>query len=204
MAKIILYGPPQSTYVRTARMLCEEKKAKYKLEPIEFGSAAHRTLHPFAKVPVCRVDDELIYETSAICAYLDATLPGKKLTPSSAIERAHMERWISMINAYCYQTMSRELVLPRFGLRKVDDSVINDAVAESERQARIADGELAQRPYLAGESLSIADLFLAPIIAYLLVFPDMQERLAPLAHLQKWFAQVSARDSFKATEPPKG
>ena len=29
MSDVILYGPPQSTYVRTARMACEEKGVPY-------------------------------------------------------------------------------------------------------------------------------------------------------------------------------
>ena len=44
MTEIVLYGFPQSTYVRTARLACEEKGVAHVLESIEFGGAAHRRL----------------------------------------------------------------------------------------------------------------------------------------------------------------
>ncbi len=204
MAKITIYGPPQSTYVRTARMLCEEKGVAYDLQPVEFGSPAHLALHPFGKVPVCKCNGELLYETLAICSYLNDTLPGPSFIPTDARERARMNCWISLINAYAYTSMIRQLVLPRFGIVQVDESVANDAVAESVRQLGMANDELGANPYLAGESLSIADLLLVPIVDYLMAFPDMQEQLKDYTNLKRWYDELSARDSYSATVPPQG
>ncbi len=204
MSEIIVYGPPQSTYVRTVRMLCEEKNAPYELQAIEMHSRAHRALHPFTRVPVCRCDGELLYETGAICTYLNAVLPGPSLVPARPLEQAHMQRWMSIVSDYAYPTMIRELVLPRVGRRKVDDSVMRDALAESVRQLALADDELASRAWLAGAAPSLADLYLAPIVAYLMAFPDVAAALADKPNLQKWFAAIGARRSFAATAPPQG
>lgn len=204
MAEITIYGPPQSTYVRTVRMLCEEKGAPYELQGVQFGSAEHLALHPFGKVPACVCDGETLYETQAICSYLNDALPGTNCVPNDAQERAHMHRWISLINDYSYKAMVKELVLPRFGIVELDESVIKDAVAESVRQLGIADHELSNKPYLAGKSLSIADLLLVPIVDYLMAFPDVEEKTVHLVNLRRWYEALSERASFTATVPPRG
>ena len=68
MTEIVLYGFPQSTYVRTARLACEEKSVAHVLEPVEFGGAAHRRLHPFATMPAMRHGEMVMYETSSIAS----------------------------------------------------------------------------------------------------------------------------------------
>ncbi|MEE8248170.1 MAG: glutathione S-transferase N-terminal domain-containing protein, partial [Alphaproteobacteria bacterium] len=45
MTEVVIYGFPQSTYVRTARLVCEEKGVAYDLAPVEFGSPEHLELH---------------------------------------------------------------------------------------------------------------------------------------------------------------
>ncbi|MCG8422050.1 MAG: glutathione S-transferase N-terminal domain-containing protein [Proteobacteria bacterium] len=46
MSQLILFGPPQSSYVRTARWACAEKGVDHELRPVELGSDDHRRLHP--------------------------------------------------------------------------------------------------------------------------------------------------------------
>ena len=105
--------------------VARKKEARYDLEAIEFGSAAHLELHPFARVPVLRFDDTLVYETAAIGVYLNEALEGHQpWCPKRSTARVDMIRWNSAINDYCYQTMIREIVLPRVGVTEVDDSVI--------------------------------------------------------------------------------
>ena len=39
MADVKIYGAPQSTYVRTARMICEEKGIDYDLEVVDISKS---------------------------------------------------------------------------------------------------------------------------------------------------------------------
>ena len=54
--------------------------------------------------------------------------------------------------------------------------------------------------FIAGPGISLADLYLAPIMAYVVLTPHADEMLA-LPGLRGWWEAVTARDSFKATEP---
>ena len=70
MTDVTLYGFPSSSYTWSARMACEEKGISHDLEAIEFGSDEHKALHPFAKIPVMKHGDLVLYETAAICQYI--------------------------------------------------------------------------------------------------------------------------------------
>ena len=59
MAAPIIYGPALSTYVRTVRLVCEEKGAEYQLVEIDIMTGAHKSpehlaRHPFGRVPCIR------------------------------------------------------------------------------------------------------------------------------------------------------
>ena len=76
MSDITLYGFPPSSYTWTARMVAEEKGISHDLEPIEFGSDALKALHPFGKIPIMTHGDLTLYETAAICRYIDEAFDG--------------------------------------------------------------------------------------------------------------------------------
>ena len=54
--------------------------------------------------------------------------------------------------------------------------------------------------YIAGEAVSVADLYLAPLLAYVTMTPHKDEFMA-LPGVQAWWESVSGRDSFTATKP---
>lgn len=57
------------------------------------------------------------------------------------------------------------------------------------------------RDYLVGGTVSMADLFLAPILAYLDMFPEGAALLEKRPNLQRGQAVMRARPSFAATQP---
>jgi hypothetical protein len=71
------------------------------LEP-EMGTPTHLALHPFDRVPIMQHGDFMLYETSAIAAYVDEVFDGPKLTPADPQKRARVNQWISAVNAYYY------------------------------------------------------------------------------------------------------
>ena len=115
MAEVTIIGFPQSTYVRTVRMACEEKGVSYELEGRDFGSEELKAIHPFSKIPALKHGDVEVWETSAICRYIDDAFDGPALSPSSVAEKAMMEQWISAGNAYYDRDIVRAVVLERLG-----------------------------------------------------------------------------------------
>ncbi|HZO12352.1 MAG TPA: glutathione S-transferase family protein [Polyangiaceae bacterium] len=206
MSEIILYGPPQSSYVRTARMVCIEKGAPHRLEPLELGSDAHERLHPYKRVPSMRHGDVELWETQAIAHYVDAAFEGPALTPSDPAARGRMEQWISAINCYIYGDVIRDYALQYFipKLRGVepDRRKIEEGLPKLERDFALLDEGYARQPYLGGESLCLADLFVAPIVQTVGMCPEGQAVLERTTNLRRAYQALSKRESFKAVHAP--
>ena len=205
MADVTIYGPSASTYVRTARLACAEKGISHELAPVEMGSEAHGKLHPFRKVPAMRHGDLVVYETSAIGRYIDAAFKGPALQPADLKARARMDQWISAVSDYCYQAMIREIVIQRFVVPmrggKPDEAMIKAAWPKVEHQLGVLDAASKDAPYLTGGALSLADLFLLPIVFYVKLQPEGGPLLAKHKALSAWFDRMAARPSFGATMP---
>lgn len=205
MADVTIYGPSASTYVRTARLACAEKGISHELTQIELGSDAHAKLHPFRKIPAMKHGDLVLYETNAIGRYVDAAFKGPALQPADLKARARMDQWVSAVSDYCYQAMIREIVIQRVLVPmrggKPDEAMIKAAWPKVEYQLSVLDAAAKGPPYLAGNALSLADLFLVPILFYVKLQPEGGPLLAKHTALSGWFDRMAARPSFGATMP---
>jgi len=205
MTDVVIYGFPQSSYVRTARLVCEEKGVAYELAPIEFGSAAHLELHPFGKIPAFRHGELVLHETSAIARYVDGAFAGPRLVPEGAEAQGRMEQWVSTACDYLYQDLIRELVFPRIVApsrgAEPDETLIEQATPKLEHHLGVVEAALAADHYLAGGSLTLADLFLAPILFWVRLTPEGQAREDGYPKVSAWWERMAARPSMAATEP---
>ena len=213
MANPIIYGPGLSTYVRTVRLVCEEKGAPYDLVEIDIMQGGHKTpeylaRHPFGKVPAFEHDGFRVYETSAITRYLDVVLPGPSLTPSDPKATARMQQAIAVIDSYAYGSMISAIVIQRVVMPMVggttDETVIAAALPTAVLSLQALEELLGDNPFLAGADLSLADLHLAPVLAYFTATPEGQAQMPDYPKLAAWWAAVSARPSMAATQPQLG
>ena len=202
MAEVTIYGMPLSTYVRTARMTCHEKGVSYDLDPLAPQSEEILALNPTGKLPAFRHGDLVLYETSAITRYIDEAFDGPALQPQDALGRAPMNKWISEINDTIYRVMIREIVLPRFGFAEANDEAISESAKTMAAQLGRIDATLRDSQYLAGNALTLADLFLLPILYWLQVTPEGKAALPDYAAIGRWNDAVGERESCKATVPP--
>jgi len=204
---VTLYGFPLSTFVRTARMTLAEKGVDYALEPIRPGTPEARELHPFGRVPVLCHGELLIYETAAIARYVDEAFPGPALQPARPAERAQMEKWISIVGSYMDPVITRRIIIerlvaPRMG-RRPNEATIRDALPQADRQLSVLEADLARSEFLAGESISLADLFVYPIVFYIGYLPEARSLLGGREAIGRWRTRIEERPSCKATVPPR-
>ena len=83
MAEVTIFGFPRSTYVKVVRLIPTKKGVDYHFHDTETEMylPVHLERHPFGRVPVLQHGDFVLYETSAIAAYVDEVFAGPKLTP---------------------------------------------------------------------------------------------------------------------------
>ena len=150
MPGIEIHGFAQSTYVRTARMVCVEKGADHDLVPLDFRSDAHRALHPFLRMPVMRDGDVLLFESLAIATYLDQTRDGPALQPSDPLGRARMLAWVTASMDYVHGTLLR----PFLGA----DALSQKQAAAARGNLEIVDKALSTGPFLLGVAFNVVNV----------------------------------------------
>ncbi|MEZ5816251.1 MAG: glutathione S-transferase family protein [Hyphomicrobiaceae bacterium] len=205
MADLEIIGVPFSNFVRSVRMLCEEKGVAYTLTPSRPHSAEVTCIHPAGQVPCMRHGDIALFESKAIATYIDKAFPGPKFIPEEALGAATVEQWVSYTNAKVDKWIMREFVVPSAFFDKAkgpDTARIQAALPEIDKCAKVLDDALVKTPYLAGKSLTYADMNVLPMLATAMLYPAAKEVLSKYGSLQAYVARLTELPSFKNTAPP--
>ncbi len=211
MLNIKLWGFDGSTYVRTVKMLLAEKGVS-DFEQIPLNVLAgdpkkpeHLERHPFGKVPVVEVDGLSLLETSAITRYLNDVLPGPSLVPSTPENRARMDMVIGLVDSYGYGALLGGVaayhLFPDFVGGK-NETARQGGLENGRKVIEFAMKQKGEDNFVAG-SLSLADLFLAPVLFYVSLTPDA-DALFDVPGFNDWWTNIQALPSYKGTEPKFG
>jgi len=203
---MLLYHDPRAPNPRRVRIFLAEKGVPY--DTIEVSLAASENLKPefrrkspLALLPVLELPDgRVLRESMAICRYIEEIHPEPNLFGADAWERAQIEQW----NRHA----ELELLLPTAQVFRNTHAYWNGRIKQAPEFGEIMreqiasrfdwlEGELAQRPYLAGQRFTVADITALCAIDFgkvsnLRVKPDTQPNLAA------WYARVNERPSTKA------
>lgn len=211
MPDITLWGFDNSTYVRTVKMLLAEKGVtEFKQVPLnvlkgEPRSEEHLQRHPFGKVPVLDYDGVRVLETAAIARFLNDKLPGVSLIPAGPEERARMDMVIGIIDSYGYGALLGGVaayhLFPDFVGGK-NEKARQQGVETGRKVIEFVEKTRGSSPFIAGE-LSLADLYLAPVMAYVAMTPD-KDVVFGVGGFTGWWDRVQALPSFKSTQPKAG
>jgi glutathione S-transferase len=154
-----LYGFSVSNYYNMVKLALLEKGLPF--EEVTFyptSTPESLAISPRGKVPVLGVDAGFINETAIILEYLEQTQKGTPLLPSDPFERAQVlaiakeiELYIELPGRACYGEAFFGMTLP-------------DAIKEKTKTELLLGFAALGRhgkfgPYVAGDSLSIADLY---------------------------------------------
>jgi glutathione S-transferase len=207
MSELTVHSLPGSPFGRAVLATLEEKGASWRLSPVPLGtlrSPEHLARHPFGRLPVLEHDGFMLYETQAILRYLDRVLPNPALTPADPRRAARMDQVMNVNDWYLFQGVANVIVFHRVVGPRVMGLTPDEAAIEAAMpRARAVFEELARllggQPYFAGETISLADLLVAPHVGFFTQTPEWAELGAPHPNLVAWLARMEARPSFGAT-----
>ena len=205
MTELEIVGVPFSNYVRSIRMLCEEKGVAYKLVPSLPHSPEVKAIHPAGQIPVLRHGDVALFESKAIATYIDRSFPGPRFIPEDALGLAQVEQWVSYGNVKVDRWIMREFVVPSVFFDKAkgpDTARIAAAMPEIEKCCKALDEAVAKTGYLVGSAPTYADMNVTPMLATLQNFPAGKAIVAKHGALAAYVARFVERPSFKKTAPP--
>ncbi len=187
-------------------MFLAEKGVAYDTIEVLIANAAHQTAefrqkNPIALLPVLELSDgRVLRESMAICRYIEELHPEPNLFGADPWERAQVEMW----NRHA----ELELLWPISQVFRNTHKFWEGRIKQAPEFATIMrelieerfvwlDGELARRPYLAGERFTVADITALCAIDFAKV-SSIRIDAAARPNLAAWHARVSERPSTKA------
>ncbi|QAX87589.1 glutathione S-transferase [Pseudomonas sp. DTU12.3] len=154
-----LYGFSVSNYYNMVKLALLEKGLPF--EEVTFyptPTPESLAISPRGKVPVLGVDAGFVNETAIILEYLEQTQKGSPLLPRDPFERAQVlaiakeiELYIELPGRACYGEAFFGMTLPD-AIKEKTKTELQLGFAALGRHGKFA-------PYVAGDSLSIADLY---------------------------------------------
>ncbi len=201
-----LYDGGRAPNPRRVRVFLAEKGISVPLEPIDIMKGEHKTpeytaLNPLQRIPSLVLDDgTVISESIAICRYFEELQPEPRLFGRSPVECATVEMWQRRIEFELLGPVAatfRHLHPGAAALEVPQVAAWGEASrAKVEPFLRILDRHLADRPFLAGDGFSVAD------ISGLIGLDFMRVPKIPipedLVHVRRWHAALAARPSAAA------
>ncbi|PTQ68810.1 glutathione S-transferase family protein [Pseudomonas sp. GV071] len=154
-----LHGFSVSNYYNMVKLALLEKGIPFEAVDVHGGQREEfLRISPRGKVPVLQTEQGFINETSVILEYIEETQSGKALLPSNPQERAYVRSLMREIELYI-ELPARACYLEAFFGGKVDEAI----KAKSKEDLTLGIASLKRHgtfaPYLAGEQLSLADLY---------------------------------------------
>src|SRR5713101_8013395 len=207
MSEFTVYSIPGSPFGRAVLATLEEKAATYRLVPVAPGtlrSPEHLARHPFGRVPVLEHNGFSLYESQAILRYVDRVLPAPALTPGDCKAAARMDQAMNVNDWYLFQGVANVIIFHRVvGPRLMGLTPDEAAIEAAMPKARAVFEELARllggQSFFTGETMTLADLLVAPQIGFFTQTPEWAALGAPHNNLVAWLARMEARPSLKAT-----
>ena len=199
----LLYHLPLSPYARKVRLALAEKRLPFdlRLERPWERRPDYLALNPSGAVPTLVDENGLTVPDSAvICEYLEEAYPDIPLMGHTMAERVEIRRLVAYLDGKFAQEVTRHLYGEKV-VKRLSQTGHPDAAALrvgfinlKSHLAYIA--WLAEsRKWLAGNSMSLADLAAAGHLSTLDFCGDVDWSAAPAA--RDWYARMKSRPSFR-------
>jgi glutathione S-transferase len=204
-----LHGYQYSVYAWIARLAMHEKAIGYTwVEVNPFARdlpTDYLAMHPFGRVPTLVHGDFVLFETSAITRYIDEAFQGPRLQPANPEDRARVNQIISVIDSYAYwplvrQVFSHGVFRPRLG-HPTDPIEYQRGLEAAPIVLQALDRLASEGRFLVADSLSLADIHLAPMIAYFTSDLHGETLLRQHYRLSTWWSAMSLEKHFVETKP---
>lgn len=194
-----IYGHPMSTCTRKVLMTLAETKTPHELVVVDFAKGEHKqpphlARQPFGKVPALEDGSLELYESRAMCRYINEKAGGA-LIPTDLADRARMEQWIS-IETSNFNPPTMKFVLHHILRFEQPADVLATAGSQLEEALVIMDKQLASHPFIAGERFTLADVCYMPYLEYGMMTPA-KEIFAKHPHVMAWWNKVSEMPTWR-------
>lgn len=199
----LLYQFPLCPFSRKIRLLLSEKNVPFDLarEDPWTASDAFFNLNPAGRTPVIVNQDKniVIPDSRAIAEYFEETVDRNPMINGTATQRAEIRRLVALFDENFYADVTAPLLSERMKKRILrqppDSGALRNAMKMAHGHLDYLDWLIDNRPWVAGSTMSLADLAAAAQISV----ADYLGGIDWTGHEQSrgWYAVFKSRPSFR-------
>ncbi|MEO1489303.1 MAG: glutathione S-transferase family protein [Pseudomonadota bacterium] len=199
-----LYQFPLCPFSRKVRLLLSEKNIAYDMlreDPWE-PSDMFYNLNPAGRTPVL-VDEErgiVLPDSRAIGEFLEETVDRSPMINGTSVQRAEIRRLVALFDENFYADVTAPLLNERmkkrlFERKPPDSTALSQAMRMAHGHLDYMDWLIDNRPWLAGSTMSLADLAAAAQISVADYLGGIDWGDHP--QTRGWYAVFKSRPSFR-------
>lgn len=198
-----LYGMKLSGHSHRVELFLSLLGLPYEYVAVNLGAGEHKqpeflALNPFGQVPVIQDGELTLADSNAILVYLESRYGDGRWLPRDPVAAAQVQRWFSVAAGPLAFGAAFARVVNVF--KRPDDPA--PAIARAHALLKVMDAELAQRPFLAGEHPTLADV---ANYTYTARVPEGNVSLADYPAVRAWLSRIEALPGFlPMTRSPVG
>lgn len=192
---------------QVVRTFMAERGVTLDLEEIDIMTGENRQadylkVNPAGQLPALLLDDGfLLTEITVICEYLDETQPGPSIMGATPEARAQIRSWTRWADLNVCEPLTNGFRysegLPMFESRMRCIPEASDGLKACVQDKLIwLDGQLGDRPFLAGPEFSLADILLSTFLTFGEQVGQPLNR--ELKTVSAWYDRCVSRESAKA------
>ena len=154
-------------------------------------------VNPKGYVPTIRLDDgSILTEGAAVLQYIADRNPASGLAPKAGtMERYRLQEWLTFIGTEIHKTFSQLFN------KSVAPEVKNRAHELLTRRLGHVETQLANRPYLMGDSFTVADAYMFTVVRW---SDGVGFDLGRFPRIKEYLARISARPTVQAAMKAEG
>lgn len=149
-------------------------------------------ISPHGKVPVLKVDDDILFESNAIAEYLDEMV-GPRLHPADPVKRARNRAWTDFVPDF---SSALSKIIYAKTKEAMEQGLASAPKALSRLEQALANERGNDGPYFNGDELCLVDAAYAPFLRRLAIAEGMLRTglLGDFPLVQAWSDALMAND----------
>ena len=199
-----LLGSLTSPYVRKVRVVLAEKRIDYEMQvdlPWQEDTKVPE-YNPLGKVPVLILDEGTsLFDSRVIVEYLDTVTPLGRLFPEGNRERTLVKRWEALADGISDAAAAIVIETRRPAMLQSKDWIARQR-GKIDSGLKAVSRELGEKNWCSGDVYNLSDIAVGSALGFLdLRLPEIDWRTFH-PNLEKLYAKLMQRTSFKDTVPP--
>ncbi|NOC45722.1 MULTISPECIES: glutathione S-transferase family protein [unclassified Ruegeria] len=198
-----LFHVPLSPYCRKVRLSLAEKKIEVELVEERYWEQDPDFLrrNPAGKVPVLRLDGQIMSESAAICEYIEETRPEPPLMPKTPEARFEVRRLVGWFDDKFHHEVTSKLLYERVNKKVTgqgypDSKNVKQGAKAIKYHLDYMAWLLDHRRWLAGDQMTLADFAAAAHLSSLDYISDVDWNRSQV--VKDWYAKIKSRPAFRS------